>query len=539
MQRFNEIRKIFRELYPLELVLLVLTPILLGVIIDYDLFDSRYIAINLIWVLIFTISYNIFHKKIIYRLGTIVYFLIGIIEISHWVILKGPVTITSLMVLANTNYNEAVEFVDLKVSFWLLILIPYTILFVFSFRNPPTLNNSKKKLYLIILLASVSTLFISENVINGRLIRKGVPEIVKVTCSLFDKMSLYKDAMQEKKPKKIITNSTSQSNQQTFVLIIGESCSRRHMSIYGSKRITNPMLSKRKDIIKYTDVVSPYSTTINAVLSILSNADLENKLDFDKSVDIIDVFHSAGYKTYWLSNQSPIGIWDNMITIFANKSDYSKFVNISSNSSLEAVQNSSYDSKLFNPFKAALNEKVDKKFIVLHLMGSHSSYSKRYPSEFNFFKGETSKEETIAEYDNSMLYNDFIVDSLFNILKSSTKSNNNSISSAIYLSDHGENVYDVNDRAGHDYANEMPKVNVEIPFLVWLSPSYINNNATKTEIIKTNIDQPFVTDDLFHAIMDLNGIQCAYYKNDKSVFNENFNSSRRRVLEDGRDYDAK
>lgn len=524
-------------------MLLVLTPILLGVIIDYDLFDSRYIAINLIWVLIFTISYNIFHKKIIYRLGTIVYFLIGIIEISHWVILKGPVTITSLMVLANTNYNEAVEFVDLKVSFWLLILIPYTILFVFSFRNPPTLNNSKKKLYLIILLASVSTLFISENVINGRLIRKGVPEIVKVTCSLFDKMSLYKDAMQEKKPKKIITNSTSQSNQQTFVLIIGESCSRRHMSIYGSKRITNPMLSKRKDIIKYTDVVSPYSTTINAVLSILSNADLENKLDFDKSVDIIDVFHSAGYKTYWLSNQSPIGIWDNMITIFANKSDYSKFVNISSNSSLEAVQNSSYDSKLFNPFKAALNEKVDKKFIVLHLMGSHSSYSKRYPSEFNFFKGETSKEETIAEYDNSMLYNDFIVDSLFNILKSSTKSstksNNNSISSAIYLSDHGENVYDVNDRAGHDYANEMPKVNVEIPFLVWLSPSYINNNATKTEIIKTNIDQPFVTDDLFHAIMDLNGIQCAYYKNDKSVFNENFNSSRRRVLEDGRDYDAK
>lgn len=539
MQRFNEIRKIVRELYPLELVFLVLIPVFIGVVIDYDLFDSRYIIINLIWVLIFTISYNVFHKKIIYQIGTIVYFLIGFIEITHWVILKGPVTITSLMVLANTNYNEAVEFVDLKVSFWLLILLPYAILFIFSFRNPPTLNTSKKKSYLIIFLASVSILFISENAINGRFIRKGVPEIVKVTCSFFEKITLYKDAMQEKKPKKIPIRSILRSNQQTFVLILGESCSRRHMSIYGSERKTNPKLSKRTDFIKYNNVVAPYSSTINAVLSILSNADLENRLDFDKSVDIIDIFHSAGYKTYWLSNQSPIGVWDNLITIFAKKSDYTKFVNISSNSSFEATQNSSYDSKLFDPFKAALNEKVDKKFIVLHLMGSHSSYSKRYPSAYNFFKGEDSKEETIAEYDNSMLYNDFIVDSLFNILKSSTTLQKNTISSAIYLSDHGENVYDANDRVGHDYSKEMPKVNVEIPFLVWLSPSYINNNATKTEIIKTNINQPFVTDNLFHTIMDLNGIQCAYFKNEKSIFNENFNSSRRRILEDGRDYDAK
>lgn len=539
MQRFNESRKIFRELYPLELVFLVLTPIFIGVIIDYDLFDSRYIVINLIWVLVFTISYNIFHKKIIYRLGAIVYFLIGIIEISHWVILKGPVTITSFMVLANTNYNEAVEFMDLKSSFWLLILIPYSILFVLTYRNPPTVSNSKKKSYAIIFLALVAIAFISENAINGRFVRKGVPQIANVTCSFFEKMTLYKEAMQEKSPKKIKINSNGTSNQQTFVLIIGESCSRRHMSIYGSKRITNPKLSKRKDIFKYTDVVSPYSTTLNSVLAIMSNADLENRIDFDKSIDLIDVFHSAGFKTYWISNQSPIGIWDNLITVLAKKSDHSKFVNISSNSSFEATHSSSYDSKLFNPFKAVLNEKVDKKFIVLHLMGSHSSYSKRYPSDFNVFKGKNSKEETIAEYDNSVLYNDFIVDSLFNILKSNTTLQNNAISSAIYLSDHGENVYDTNDRAGHDYANEMPQVNVEIPFLVWLSPSYIYNNAAKTEIIKTNIDQPFVADNLFHAIMDLNGIQCAFFKNEKSIFNEKFNNSRQRVLEDGRDYDAK
>ena len=54
-----------------------------------------------------------------------------------------------------------------------------------------------------------------------------------------------------------------------------------------------------------------------------------------------------------------------------------------------------------------------------HLMGSHSSYSKRYPAEYNIFTDySTKKEKIINEYDNSVLYNDFIVDSLLNILDS-------------------------------------------------------------------------------------------------------------------------
>lgn len=539
MQLINDSRKIFKELYPLKLISLVLAPVFIGVLIDYDLFDSRDIIINLIWVLIFTILYNVTHKKIIYQLSTIVYFLVGIIEITHWVILKGPLTITSLMVLANTNYNEAKDFLDLKASLGLFILIPYVTLFVSTFRNPPALNNSKQKSYLIIFFAIVSIIFIAENAINGRLVRKGVPQIVKVTCSFFDKMSLYKEAMQEKKPKNINANTTLKLNQQTFILILGESCSRRHMSIYGSQRKTNPKLCKRIDFIKFNDVVSAYSSTLNSVLSSLSNSNLENKINFEKSIDIIDVFHSAGFKTYWISNQSPIGIWDNLITILAKKADYSKFVNISSNSSFESILNTSYDSKLFTPFKTALNEDIDKKLIVLHLMGSHSSYSKRYPTAFDLFKGESSKDETIAEYDNSILYNDFIIDSLFTILNSSTVLKKNLITSAIYLSDHGENVYDEIDNVGHDFSKKIPQANVEIPFLVWLSPEYKKLLKNKSETIINNKNLPFVTDDLFHSILDLNGINCTYFEEEKSNFNEKYKGIRKRILEDGQDYDKK
>jgi heptose-I-phosphate ethanolaminephosphotransferase len=170
-------------------------------------------------------------------------------------------------------------------------------------------------------------------------------------------------------------------------------------------------------------------------------------------------------------------------------------------------------------------------------MGSHLSYSKRYPDSFSKFKGNNDKEETIAEYDNSILYNDFIVDSLLNIIKSNIPKNNNSITSAIYLSDHGENVYDEFNRTGHDFSNILPKSNVEVPFIVWLSPSYTQLCQDKTELIKANINKAYVTNDLFHSILDLTGILCPYLEEDKSIFNEKYKENHHRILEDGKDYD--
>jgi len=141
MKRFYNGIKILGEIYPIKLVLLVFVPVIIGFIIDYNLSESRYIIINLIWILLFTIPYSVLHKKIIYQSATLVYFIIGSIEITHWIILKGPLTITSLLVISNTNYQESLEFIDLKATSWLLILVPYTLLFIYSFRHPPNHYN--------------------------------------------------------------------------------------------------------------------------------------------------------------------------------------------------------------------------------------------------------------------------------------------------------------------------------------------------------------------------------------------------------------
>jgi heptose-I-phosphate ethanolaminephosphotransferase len=539
MKRFGEIIKILKEIYPGYLVLLVFIPVFLGFLIDPELADSRYILINLLWIPIFTIPNSLLHNKIIYFVTTTLFFLIGLIEISHWIILRGPITLTSLLVISNTNVEEAIGFLNLKASIELLILIPYIFIYIISFRMAPKQYLLKVKPYILGLVALISVIFISENAFHGRFIRKSTPQIVKVTYSFITQINLYKEAMQQITPRNVIANTDSNAIRQTFILILGESCNRRHMSLYGASRKTNPKLELRKDLIVYTNVISPYSNTLNSVLSMLSNSSLERKISFEKSIDIIDIFHSAGFKTYWISNQSPIGIWDNLVTVFSKKSDYTKYVNTSGNTSFEATLTTSYDSKLFKPFSAILDEDVPRKFIVLHLMGSHSSYSKRYPSEFDVFKGKTSKEKTRAEYDNSIVYNDFIVDSLLKIVISKLALQKDSRTTVIYLSDHGENVYDEQDRVGHDYSNKLPRANVEVPFIVWLSPIFKKMNPGKTEIIRSNINKPFVSDDLFHAIMDLNNIQSPYLDIEKSIFSSKFKQRHQRILEDGLDYDKK
>nr|WP_286943125.1 phosphoethanolamine transferase [Allomuricauda sp.] len=426
----------------------------------------------------------------------------------------------------------------MKSTWGYITLIVYTLIFILAFRISPKRIRVKNRLVhigAVVIIFGLIVFSLRNSIPKYRFL----PQSVKISYAFVNELRDYKRASDENKLQVVDAVLDKPPNQKhTFVLILGETCSRNHMSLYGADINTNPKLSKRKDIIKFTDVISGYNYTIQSVPAMLSQTNLENKLGIAESIDILDTFHSAGFKTFWISNQSPIGIWDNVISGIARKSDHTEFVNTSSNSSQEAILSRAYDENLFKPFKSALEEDENSKFIVLHLMGSHNTYSKRYPPSFEHFKGKSSrKEEVIAEYRNSIRYNDFVVDSLLTILDFYTLSEGNEVSSAIYVSDHGENVFDEMDGLGHDYAKELPRAVVEIPFLVWLSPGYREKNTGKVNSILENKDKPYVTDDLFHSMIDISNIKTPLLDSTKSVFNQHFDHKRRRVLVDGKDYD--
>ena len=534
----------FRQItaiYPLYVILLILIPFVAGLFINYDLFDTRELLISLIWIPFFTIPYCLFKRKFFYYLTVIICFLNGFVNLAHWILVKGPITAASLFVFFSTNYQESIDFLALKKNYNFLLLIPYLFVFILAIRFPAKIFPVKSKNYIFSLIGLISIAFVIENAFHHRLIRKGVPVLVKSTISFYKEIKAYKELnnINTDNLKNIKAVSAEVNCKQLFVLIIGESANRNHMSLYGYSKQTTPKLQSLNNIIVYDNVVSAYSNTLNSILSSLTQANLENKMDYSKSISLIDIYRTAGFKTYWISNQSPIGIWDNLITLFAQKADVKIFANISSNSSFESTYTASYDDKLLPLLNNYINKKEKCKFIILHLMGSHSSYSKRYPSNFEKFKDiSTEKFRTISEYDNSIYFNDFVVDSLIKIVKLFSQKNN-AVSALIYLSDHGENVYDENNNTGHDYAQYLSKNNVEIPFLVWLSPKYKEIFYERSEIIKANIHKPFVTDDFFHASIDLFNIKTPLLENERSIFNNAFNEKRKRILVDGKDYDKK
>lgn len=538
MKRLKKILLSLQFHYPLGLLLMVLYVPLIGVCINFQQVEWNELIILACWIPIGMIPYNLFKKKILYKLLIIFFFIGGFINLSHWLLLKGEITASSLFVLANTNLSETVEFLSLKGSLRLLFLIPYLFLFVYAIKNFPFgINNMLNKYFTFGIFLFISIYFI-DNIVHVRFLRKAVPATSEAFIHFTKEMGVT-NSLKKRKVKKVSVEITNKKNH-VFVLILGESCSRNHMSLYNYARETTPKLEKRKDIFVYNNVVTSHSNTFSSIWMMFTTMNLENDQNKTNCISLMDVFHSAGFQTYWISNQIPIGIWDNDVYNLAQTSNVVVFKNIQANSSFESTLKSSFDEILINPFREALFEKQSNKFIVLHLMGNHSKYSKRYPPNFQIFTNNSSKKTTVVnEYDNSMIYTDFIVDSIFTLLYQQSIIDTNTLYSAIFLSDHGENVYDELNDAGHNFNGSLPKSNVEIPFVVWLSSQYANYNSNKTKFINQNKDLPFVTDDLFHAVIDMNDIKTLYLQENRSIFNAKYNTKRKRILEDNQDYDLK
>jgi len=333
--------------------------------------------------------------------------------------------------------------------------------------------------------------------------------------------------------------SNSKARRNIHVLVVGESTGRAHMSLYGYGRKTNPLLeAMRDDLYVFSDIVSPHSVTSSTLKKLFTTDNDEGAKNWTELPILFDIYRAAGYTSYWLSNQEAYGVWGNSSSVIASRADIQVFHNRESSTELSVR----WDEELLPYLDQVLSEDSESnQFIVLHLMGTHGRYKERYPAEFDVFSDEAieigtrkfiddARMATINEYDNSVLYNDYIVSQVIDRVRAAEAS-----SFVLYLSDHGEEVYDERDFVGHTerVANRFM---VEIPFLIWLSPDYESGNEEKVSAIVRNLDRAFMTDDLDHTLMDLSDLSYEGLDPKRSLASSDFDSSRRRVLA-GVDYD--
>lgn len=98
----------------------------------------------------------------------------------------------------------------------------------------------------------------------------------------------------------------------------------------------------------------------------------------------------------------------------------------------------------------------------------------------------------------------------------------------IYVSDHGEEVYDSLDFMGHA-EGMMSRNMIEIPMLIWVSEKFSAARPELTQRIAASVHRPYMTDDIIYTVLDIAGIETEDYHPSRSVINPAFDASRPRI----------
>ena len=483
------------------------------------------VLVNLLWTLLSIVSVSFLNTKLKNWFISIIYgisFIPNIVVLSFFLINNYIMTSTDFFVIFDTNPNEAFGFFDtLSLKMVVYVFIYIIIGLLLFLRALKTSGNNAKRYISIISL--IFFLIISANLP----FRSKVASIdfYKSFMNFNKEIIEIKEFYKNREHIKIDATSNLNVSPKNIILIIGESANRHHYSLYGYKRNTTPRLdSIKSELYIFKDVITPHIQTLNAVRYICTFSNHSAPKLYKKEPSIVEIFKAAGYKTYWIDNQGTGGIDTYTPTsyrAFAKLSD--KFI---------LLPNGYNDEELLPILDSCLNESNENKFVVIHLKGSHFPY-KDYPKEFRIFNSKenpsafckemTDKDiENINNYDNTILYNDFIIFSILKKVKS-----HSGLNLMLYTSDHGEEMYDTQLYAGRGFENITPSM-CEVPFILYLNEAY-------KEILDTNsinINRAFSTEDIPHSLLDICKIDYALKDSTRSIFNPNFIERERFVKEE-------
>jgi len=123
-----------------------------------------------------------------------------------------------------------------------------------------------------------------------------------------------------------------------------------------------------------------------------------------------------------------------------------------------------------------------------------------------------SNEEIGNTYDNVILYTDYFLDQVIDLLR---KNNNRFETAMFYMSDHGESLGEYGIYLhGLPYAM-APENQKHVASMLWFGDSYkIDRKA-----VAQKANQPFDHSNFFHTVLGLMEIQTSVYKKDLDILN--------------------
>ena len=114
----------------------------------------------------------------------------------------------------------------------------------------------------------------------------------------------------------------------------------------------------------------------------------------------------------------------------------------------------------------------------------------------------------VNAYDNAILYTDHVLAKTIDFLKAKSATYDTAM---LYVSDHGESLGE-NGLYLHGVPYSIaPKVQVEVPMTLWVSPGYAQSFALDTDCLRQRATQPATHDNLFHSLLGMLDVRTSIY----------------------------
>jgi heptose-I-phosphate ethanolaminephosphotransferase len=312
---------------------------------------------------------------------------------------------------------------------------------------------------------------------------------------------------------------------RTVVFVLGESITRLNFPLAGYPRNTTPELdSMGNELLWFPDVLSSDPSTTPSVQKMLTPATIAQPHLWMTKPDVLVMAQKAGYKTFWISNQSTDAYGH--VSIFVSHAEETVLANKGG-----SREEGSYDEVVLPYLETALRDPAPRKFIVLHLLNAHPAYYFRYPKSFATFNNAddaVTKALKVAGrsfwainmrnyYDNAVRYMDHVLKRSLDLCRASGQR-----LAWIYVPDHGQDAVHNTNFSGHNFRAQSQ---YETLMIFWRSPSFpapaVDAGALRV--------RAYQTDALDHTLLGLLGISGDYYDPRGDIFSGQFEKVARTI----------
>ena len=421
---------------------------------------------------------------------------------------------------AETNLREATDLITLHAVFYVLIVgvIPAVLVYrtEIRFQTPGREIRNRLICFFIGLLSvgAIASVSYKEYASFGRN-NKQVRYYINTFNYIYAVGRYYKREMDAGRKFVILDDAPrivadKERKPRVMVLIVGETARAQNFSLYGYGRETNPLLSKNKEIVTFGDVSSCGTATAVSLPCMFSHLTRKNfdVTDAQYTQNLLDIAKASGYDVFWKDNDDGCKkVCDRVGKIDAkvgNKQPY-------------CFGSYCHDDILLDGLNSRLSAVTKDTVIVLHMMGSHGpTYYKRYPDEFKRFQPacdtanlqDCSREQIINTYDNTIVYTDYVVSSVIDVLKK----HGNLQSGMLYVSDHGESLGENNIYLhGLPYAL-APDEQKKVPMVLWLSEAALQSlKLDRACLERYAASEKFSHDNYFHSVLRMLSIKTTAY----------------------------